>query len=33
MVNLSETSNIDSHKQPLAHQWDSLVRKHFNKYQ
>jgi hypothetical protein len=33
MVHLSEVSKINSQKQPFAHQWDTLVRKHFNKYQ
>ena len=33
MVQLSETSKVNSQKQPFAYQWDSLVRKNFNKYQ
>lgn len=33
MVHLSETSKVNIHTQPFAHQWDVLVRKHFNKYQ
>lgn len=33
MVHLSETSKVNAHNQPLAYQWDTLVRKHFNKYQ
>jgi len=33
MVHLSETSKVNTHTQPFAYQWDSLVRKHYNKYQ
>lgn len=33
MVHLSETSKLNGQKQPFAYQWDTLVRKHFNKYQ
>ncbi len=33
MVHLSETSKVNGQKQPMAHQWDTLVRKHYNKYQ
>jgi hypothetical protein len=33
MVHLSEKSKVSQHTQPFAYQWDSLVRKHFNKYQ
>lgn len=33
MVHLSETSKVNAHTQPLAYQWETLVRKHFNKYQ
>ena len=33
MVHLSETSKVNQHTQPIAYQWDTLVRKHFNKYQ
>jgi hypothetical protein len=33
MVHLSETSKVNHHTQPFAYQWDTLVRKNFNKYQ
>lgn len=33
MVHLSETSKVNTHTQPFAYQWDTLVRKHYNKYQ
>jgi hypothetical protein len=33
MVNLLEKSNVDPKTNPIAYQWDSLVRKNFSKYQ
>ena len=33
MVYLVEKSNINQQIYPLCFEWDSLVRKHYNKYQ
>lgn len=33
MVYLSDKSVVDASKYPLAHRWDTLVRKHYEKYQ
>ena len=33
MVWLVGNSNIDPQLFPFTHEWDSLVRKHYNKYQ
>lgn len=33
MVYLVEQSNINQQLYPFSFEWDSLVRKHYNKYQ